>query len=437
MLETIRIQNFRSLKNVTLDLKKINLLIGANNSGKSNFLKALKFFGEFADGNKPSRDELIRSTFNHSEKLSVKFTLLQQDEFYKCEFIYISDSNEPFFNEIIGAKVDSNEKQEFGSVLEIFNERYTKSGRFVANIRSLNESLDTKQSNVVSSLIDRLKKISDNIDFDSDGFLYDSVTHDLKNINYSLENYKDYSILYRKRNITSLEKKIDESLSNLKIYNPDPNKIHKENILVDDILEIDENTSNIVSVLDNIKDEFPSNIDIINIAINTCLPEFSGLRFKKIKNNGKTIKKWGLANHKNKIFWAEDLSEGVLYFVAILAIIHQPNPPKLLLLEELEKGIHPRRIGEVIDYLEQLAEDKDIQIILTTHSPIVVDRFSHSPESIFVFDKEDDATVVQNLAEIIKEKNDNLEAQNLEKINYEESLGEYWLMGFLNGVPND
>ncbi len=141
---------------------------------------------------------------------------------------------------------------------------------------------------------------------------------------------------------------------------------------------------------------------------------------------------------KNKnVFWAEELSEGVLYFVAILAIIHQPNPPKLLLLEELEKGIHPRRIGEVIDYLEQLAEDKDIQIILTTHSPIVVDRFSHSPESIFVFDKEDDATVVQNLAEIIKEKNDNLEAQNLEKINYEESLGEYWLMGFLNGVPND
>ena len=42
MLKRVSIQNFKSLKDVTLDLQKVNLLIGPNNSGKTNFLKALE-----------------------------------------------------------------------------------------------------------------------------------------------------------------------------------------------------------------------------------------------------------------------------------------------------------------------------------------------------------------------------------------------------------
>ena len=46
MLKRVSIQNFKSLKDVTLDLQKVNLLIGPNNSGKTNFLKALEFFNK-------------------------------------------------------------------------------------------------------------------------------------------------------------------------------------------------------------------------------------------------------------------------------------------------------------------------------------------------------------------------------------------------------
>lgn len=45
MLKRVSIQNFKSLKDVTLDLQKVNLLIGPNNSGKTNFLKALELIG--------------------------------------------------------------------------------------------------------------------------------------------------------------------------------------------------------------------------------------------------------------------------------------------------------------------------------------------------------------------------------------------------------
>ncbi|MBK8562250.1 MAG: AAA family ATPase [Saprospiraceae bacterium] len=55
MIKTIRIQNFRSLQDVTLDLQDVNLLIGPNNSGKTNLMKALRFLGNFFEELRPSK----------------------------------------------------------------------------------------------------------------------------------------------------------------------------------------------------------------------------------------------------------------------------------------------------------------------------------------------------------------------------------------------
>lgn len=134
-------------------------------------------------------------------------------------------------------------------------------------------------------------------------------------------------------------------------------------------------------------------------------------------------------------YWAEEVSEGVLYFLALLCIIHQPNPPKLLLLEEPEKGIHPRRIKEVMDFIFELAQLRDIQIILTSHSPYVVDHFADIPECISVFDRENGETVIRNAGDIIAETNAKLEAEGKKPIRYTDALGEHWVSGFLGGVP--
>ena len=77
--------------------------------------------------------------------------------------------------------------------------------------------------------------------------------------------------------------------------------------------------------------------------------EFESIRLIKVTGDSTTeatFKKLGLADKEDNTFWSDQLSEGVLYFLALLAIIHQPNPPHLLMLEEPEKGIHPRRIKE-------------------------------------------------------------------------------------------
>jgi predicted ATPase len=78
---------------------------------------------------------------------------------------------------------------------------------------------------------------------------------------------------------------------------------------------------------------------------------------------------------------ASQASDGLLLVLAYLAILYSPQPPRLLLIEEPENGIHPRRLGDVLDILKELVHGQDrTQVLLTTHSPYVVDRFQ--PEEV-------------------------------------------------------
>ena len=81
---------------------------------------------------------------------------------------------------------------------------------------------------------------------------------------------------------------------------------------------------------------------------------------------------------------ARQASDGAILFLGILALAHLPDPPNLLLIEEPENGIYPKRLGEVITMLKELVTRTDgvrfPQIIMTTHSPYVLSFFD--PEEV-------------------------------------------------------
>jgi hypothetical protein len=76
---------------------------------------------------------------------------------------------------------------------------------------------------------------------------------------------------------------------------------------------------------------------------------------------------------------AQQASDGAILFLAFLALSFLPNPPNLLLIEEPENGVYPKRLGQVIKLLKQLVHRAEgmrfPQIILTTHSPYVLSYF--------------------------------------------------------------
>jgi ABC-type branched-subunit amino acid transport system ATPase component len=79
---------------------------------------------------------------------------------------------------------------------------------------------------------------------------------------------------------------------------------------------------------------------------------------------------------KGRKLSAENASDGVMFVLAYLALLHLPNPPRFLLIEEPENGIHPARLKEIIRILKQLvSEQSHTQVLMTTHSPYVVHEF--------------------------------------------------------------
>ncbi|HLL88996.1 MAG TPA: ATP-binding protein [Tepidisphaeraceae bacterium] len=99
-----------------------------------------------------------------------------------------------------------------------------------------------------------------------------------------------------------------------------------------------------------------------------------------------------------RILPASQVSDGVLLILAYITVLYLPEPPRLLLVEEPENGIHPKRIDDVLTLLRELvAEQGRTQVVMTTHSPYVVDLFK--PEEVTLCRRgEDGATTTHRLS---------------------------------------
>jgi len=104
-----------------------------------------------------------------------------------------------------------------------------------------------------------------------------------------------------------------------------------------------------------------------------------------------------------RVFPAPVLSDGTLRFAAIAAAFFQPDMPELLAIEEIENGIHASRLRLLVELLRGRAESQATQVIVTTHSPVVL-AWLHEREYAHVFfckrDGETGASQILPLAEI-------------------------------------
>ena len=121
---------------------------------------------------------------------------------------------------------------------------------------------------------------------------------------------------------------------------------------------------------------------------------------------------------------ATRLSDGTLRYLYLLAILCHPENltenPTLICIEEPELGLHPDILPSLADVLRDASEH--VQIIVTTHSDRLVDALTDVPESVFVTEKHDGQTTIQQLNKVDL-------GVWLEKY----SLGELWTRGSLGG----
>jgi len=119
---------------------------------------------------------------------------------------------------------------------------------------------------------------------------------------------------------------------------------------------------------------------------------------------------------------AARLSEGTLRWLALLTILLHPTPPPLVCIEEPENNLHHDVIPTLAELLRNASERT--QLIITTHSTALVDEFSDTPEVVVVCDKEklNGSTRMRRL-----------DREDLKEWLKDEGLGLIWASGEIGG----
>jgi len=147
---------------------------------------------------------------------------------------------------------------------------------------------------------------------------------------------------------------------------------------------------------------------------------YDGIEDVTTKVHGGTIQVFLHEQGMNQPIPATRLSDGTLRYLCLVCVLLHPEPPSLVCIEEPELGIHPdilHRIGEML-----VGASERTQLIVTTHSDVLVSALSETPESVIVCERGITGT---NLRRLEKDK--------LKSWLKDYSLGEIWRMGEIGG----
>ena len=178
---------------------------------------------------------------------------------------------------------------------------------------------------------------------------------------------------------------------------------------------LDENFSNLGMFLNRLEQTPSAKMNLLG-----RLPDlFEGLTDFTLNFDGGTVQIF--FTEGNFSISAMRISDGSLRYLGLLAILLDPDPPKLIAIEEPEMGLHPDLISGVADLLVEASSR--CQLIVTTHSDILVDALTEHYESVVVCEKQAGRTSMKRLSKSEL-------SHWLEKYR----LGDLWTSGHLGGV---
>ena len=176
-----------------------------------------------------------------------------------------------------------------------------------------------------------------------------------------------------------------------------------------------EDFANLGLFLNRLKTRFPAAKKTL---LNGLKDLYDGINDFDILIEGGTVQVF--LTEREFVIPATRLSDGTLRYLCLLAILCDPEPPPLICLEEPELGLHPDILPKVADMLRAASERT--QIIVTTHSDILVDSMTDCPDTVVVCEKHEGETEMNRLS-----------ATDLAVWLEKYRLGQLWIDGQLGG----
>ena len=368
MFKKITLRNYRTHKHTTIELQPITLLIGNNNSGKTNFLSGVQHFSQLIRRGNPDKkqDRTVKANdyFPHRYRLAEDNDSMSIEIEWHQSLYFVKYYMEVYKSDQFQEKVGCREKVDLsiGSL-----KKYT----FENGHETETNSLELRSTIANNREILPGGKKSLNIFFQDCAytFCYHFQPSFLK------------GIVTKNKKQDGDEKKEGDDIDD---GNKPPLRVPSD---------LGYEGENLLEVLNRIRTEEELVFSRFELLMRRFANNrnFNGIRFD---------------NRKSKLLWEFDLgrkttdrsvdefpseviSDGLIKAAAIALLVSIQTPPALILIEEIENGINPGNIQELMGWLWQATapSQKNIspQFILTSHSPSVLREFYQNLESVYTF----------------------------------------------------
>ncbi len=332
-LESISIKGFKSIRDVEVELRDINVLIGANGSGKSNFIEVLSFLQEIRQGN---LDRYIART-GGAEKLLHFGSRVTEEIEIRLRFQRVGNEYE-----ITLASTDSD-------TLYVYLEA----------------------------------------EHPGDDLKYPEAS----NRRQALWRYGDETGIIDPSGRGNVGRRMRRQFRFWRIYHfhdTSPSAPLKKTAKLNDNRYLRPDGSNLAAFLYLLHERYTDSYRFMRNTVRLVAPFFDDFVLEPMALNEDTIRLEWKHVGTDAYFDVSSLSDGTLRFIALATLLQQPKElrPSVILLDEPELGMHPYAITILASMVKSASVDT--QVILATQSPILLDYFE--PEDVLVADRVDGAT---------------------------------------------
>jgi predicted ATPase len=370
MLKKLILENWKSFRYAELPLDPLTVLVGTNASGKSNVVEALEFLQRIANG------ENIETALAGDKTLpairgGVDGVARYGKNVFTLTVVVPSDDHETDYLYKITLVIDKNVNNLVEKAI-IYNKENDKIefnlsvNKFSRKSRLLNRSFDDKFSINIqdfSSLTG--EKIEE---------LFFNQTDENKKI---LDRYAYQMKIIEKKSLDIINKFILPTIQNIHILNPIPSTMRDYSRLSE---HLESDASNIAGVLAALPNDKKAEIENTLSKYIKKLPEGDIKKVwaepvGRLKTDAMLYCQEEWKPGEITEIDARSMSDGTLRFLAVLtALLTRPEGSQIV-IEEIDNGLHPSRAALLVKILREIGTKRNIDILLTTHNPALLDAF--------------------------------------------------------------
>ena len=360
-IKRIEVRNFKSFEELKIDLGKFNVIIGANASGKSNFVHIFEFL----------RD-ITSSGLNNAISMQGGVEYLRNMNIGASEPLSIKVVSDQEFRWGLETKVGLIGVKTYEATYE-FALRFNKRG---SGFRIVNDELSQKCK--FFKLERKGKKIEEK-EILGDGEILISRSNGRVKIDLNIPP----NVLLKKEDIfppflqeeTLPEHKLlletpyfppplEDIFSEISIYDFDP-RLAKKATPITGKAELEEDGINLPIILKNITENREKRRKLLNL-IKDLLPFVENLDVEKFADKS-LLFKLKESYFKTQYLPASLISDGTINMTALIVALYFEKKP-FVIIEEPERHIHPYLISKVVEMMKDVSQTQKKQIVVTTHN---------------------------------------------------------------------